>query len=337
MLAAVLPGAGALAMTADPRAWRNNLRLLSGLVLLSFVFCHLAAHCALLVSLPSAEATANILMRFWFAATGTGLLLTAALLHYGNALWSIYQRRSLRLPRWQWVQIFLGFCIPILVMTHVFGTRVAELTFNVHSTYKTVLLGLWVVSPWLGVVQALAVLTVWTHACIGMHFWLRTKRWHAAWRPFLFAFALLLPSLALAGFVAGGNEVMRAAENPDFVSRAVRDANLTAQKRSEIFRWAQIAICGHLALVLLPFGARGIAACRLRSARRCWKRSATTAFRTHRYVGAGRAAPPAVFWSPTVWRNCPRRRAWKPTLWPGSERHPACGLPARSGRQATLP
>jgi adenylate cyclase len=142
MLAAVLPGAGALAMTADPRAWRNNLRLLSGLVLLSFVFCHLAAHCALLVSLPSAEATANILMRFWFAATGTGLLLTAALLHYGNALWSIYQRRSLRLPRWQWVQIFLGFCIPILVMTHVFGTRVAELTFNVHSTYKTVLLGL---------------------------------------------------------------------------------------------------------------------------------------------------------------------------------------------------
>ena len=245
-------------MTADPRAWRNNLRLLSGLVLLSFVVCHLAAHCALLVSLPSAEATADILMRFWFAATGTGLLLTAALLHYGNALWSIYQRRSLRLPRWQWAQIFLGFCIPILVMTHVFGTRVAELTFNVHSTYKTVLLGLWVVSPWLGVVQALAVLTVWTHACIGMHFWLRTKRWYAAWRPFLFAFALLLPSLALAGFVAGGNEVMRAAENPGYASRAVRDANLTAQKRSEIFRWAQIAICGHLALVLLPFGARGI-------------------------------------------------------------------------------
>jgi hypothetical protein len=64
MLAAALPGAGARAMMADPRAWRNNLRLLSGLVLLSFVFCHLTAHCALLVSLPSAEVTANILMRF---------------------------------------------------------------------------------------------------------------------------------------------------------------------------------------------------------------------------------------------------------------------------------
>ena len=96
-------------MTADPRALRNNLRLFSGLVLLGFVLCHLTAHCALLVSLPAAEATAEVLMGFWFTAIGTGLLLTAALLHYGNALWSIYQRRSLRLPRWQWAQIFLGF------------------------------------------------------------------------------------------------------------------------------------------------------------------------------------------------------------------------------------
>jgi hypothetical protein len=35
-------------------------------------------------------------------------------------------------------------CIPILVMTHVFGTRVAELTLDVHNTYETVLLALWV-------------------------------------------------------------------------------------------------------------------------------------------------------------------------------------------------
>ena len=39
----------------DSRTWRSNLRLTSGLVLLSFVICHLTAHCFLLVSFNVAE------------------------------------------------------------------------------------------------------------------------------------------------------------------------------------------------------------------------------------------------------------------------------------------
>ena len=122
-------------------------------------------------------------------------------------------------------------------------------------------------APPLAVVQVLAVLTVWTHACVGVHFWLRIGRWYAAWRPFFFAFALLLPALALAGFVAGGNEVLRAAENPGYVTRARQDANLTAQKRDRLFLWARIGIGAHLALVALPFAGRGIRSWRYRRRR----------------------------------------------------------------------
>jgi adenylate cyclase len=245
-------------MTLDPRTLRNTLRLGSALVLLSFVICHLTAHCLLLVSFEAADTAFAITMYPWRAAAGTGLLITAFLVHYANALWSIYWRRSLRLSAWQWTQVALGLCIPLLLMGHVVGTRIAESLLDVNSSYKSVLIAQWQVSPLIGVVQALAVLTVWTHACVGIHFWLRTKRWYPEWRPFLFGFALLLPALALAGFVAAGNEVVRASKDPDYVRQALQGANLTVQKRQEIFRLVRLGIVIHLGLVALPFAARGV-------------------------------------------------------------------------------
>jgi adenylate cyclase len=254
-------------MTLDPRTLRNTLRLGSALVLLSFVICHLTAHCLLLVSFDSADAAFAITMYPWRTVAGTGLLLTAFLVHYANALWSIYWRRSLRLSAWQWTQVALGLCIPLLLMGHVVGTRIAESLLDVNSSYKSVLIAQWQVSPLIGVVQALAVLTVWTHACVGIHFWLRTKRWYPEWRPLLFGFALLLPALALAGFVAAGNEVVRASEDPDYVRQALQGANLTAQKRQEIFRLVRLGIVIHLGLVTLPFAGRGVRSWRHRRQR----------------------------------------------------------------------
>jgi adenylate cyclase len=249
------------------QTWRNHLRLSSALVLLGFVICHLTAHCLLLVSFAAADDARDLLMYPWRTGAGTALLLTALLVHYANALWSIYLRRSLRLPPWQWTQIALGLCIPVLLMTHVFGTRIAEGTLDVHNNYKTVLIAQWLVSPWLGVVQVLAVLTVWIHACVGVNFWLRIKRWYPAWRPFFFGFALLLPALALAGFVAAGNEVRRGSENPDYVGQALQGANLTPEKRRQLLQWERRAIAGHFMLVALPFAARGVRSWRNRRRR----------------------------------------------------------------------
>ena len=208
----------------DARTWRSNLRLASGLVLLSFVICHLTAHAFLLVSFNVADIAFDITMTAWRTAAGTALLLTAFLVHYANALYSIYIRQTLRLPPWQWLQIALGLSIPLLLMSHVLGTRLAEIFLDVFASYQSVLLKHWVAVPWYSAVQALAVLTAWTHACVGIHFWLRTKAGYPDWRPYLFAFALLLPTLALAGYVAAGNEVLRASQESGVCcgSRAAR-------------------------------------------------------------------------------------------------------------------
>jgi succinate dehydrogenase/fumarate reductase cytochrome b subunit len=174
----------------DAKTWRNTLRLTSALVLLSFVICHLLAHCFLIVSFEAADAVFDVTMTAWQTKAGAALLLTAFLVHYGNALWSIYVRQSLRLPPWQWAQTALGLSIPLLITSHVMGTGVADNTLGVVGSYQSVLIAHWVAAPWHAMLQTVAVLTIWTHACIGIHFWLRPKPAYARWRPYLLVFAL---------------------------------------------------------------------------------------------------------------------------------------------------
>ena len=134
----------------DPRMLRNNLRLVSALVLLAFVLCHLTAHAFCWFLSTRAEAALNILMYPWRTAIGTAILVSALLAHYLNALWSIYVRRYLRLSRWEWWQLGLGLCIPLLLMLHVTSTRIAESLLGVTSHYSSVLIVQWLLSPWLG-------------------------------------------------------------------------------------------------------------------------------------------------------------------------------------------
>ena len=61
--------------------------------------------------------------------------------------------------------------------------------------------------PDIGVRQAIVLVLAWLHGCIGMHFWLRLQPWYGRVAPWLFAVAILLPTLALLGFVQAGREV----------------------------------------------------------------------------------------------------------------------------------
>ena len=249
----------------DARTWRSNLRLTSALVLLSFVICHLLAHSLLIVSLDAANVAFDVTMYVWQTEIGTALLLAAFFVHYCNALWSIYVRQSLRLAPWQWTQVGLGLCIPLLILSHVMGTRVADSTLGVVGSYQSVLIAHWVAAPWHAIMQTAAVLTVWTHACIGIHFWLRTKTAYARWRPYLLGFALLLPAFALAGYIAAGNEVLRASRDPDYVAQVLRESHITPKTGSEVLLWAELGIAAHLAMIGLAFGGRELRLWRLRN------------------------------------------------------------------------
>jgi adenylate cyclase len=241
------------------RMWRARLRLISALIMLAFVICHLTAHWFLLVSVDTAAPVLTALMYPWRTGIGTAILVAAFVVHYCNALWSIYIRRSLRLNRWELTQLGLGLCIPILLMVHVVGTRIADSALGVSPSYTNVFIGQWLHRPWLAAVQMTALLAVWIHACIGIHYWLRTKRWYPTWRPALFIYGLLLPTLALAGYISGGNQILRAADDdPDFVKTAAQEAHVTPQEAREADEIARVGFALAFGFTLLPFAARTV-------------------------------------------------------------------------------
>jgi adenylate cyclase len=246
-------------MSWDLRMVRSRLRLASALVMLTFVICHLSAHCVLLVSFEDAEATLKFLMYPWRTHLGIVILVGAFVVHYSNALWSIYVRRSLRLTRWEWGQLALGLCIPLVITYHIAAARIADVLYDVNTYYSTVFITQWLLMPWLAGIQVLAVIMVWTHASIGIHYWLRTKPWYANWRPYFAAFGLLLPALALAGYITGGNQVLRQARaDPDFVQSSLDDSNLTAATAAAIRRIVYTGWALAIGLPLLPFAGRAV-------------------------------------------------------------------------------
>jgi adenylate cyclase len=227
--------------------------------MLAFVICHLTAHCFLLISVEDAESVLTALMYPWRTLLGTGILVAAFVVHYSNGLWSIYIRRSLRLNRWELAQLSLGLCIPFLLMFHVVGTRIAESTQDVTVYYNTVFIGQWLHRSWLAAVQIIALITVWIHACIGIHYWLRTKPWYPSWRPAFFIYGLLLPTLAVAGYISGGNQVLREAKaDPDFVRNSAEDSNITPQAADAVENMVMAGLGLSFSLTLLPFAARGL-------------------------------------------------------------------------------
>ena len=75
-------------------------------------------------------------------------------------------------------------------------------------------MGLWVTSPLLGTLQAILLLIVWVHGCLGVHFWLRLKPFYPRVREPLFAVAVLLPALALLGYYQGGERTLLLVHDP---------------------------------------------------------------------------------------------------------------------------
>ena len=71
------------------------------------------------------------------------------------------------------------------------------------------------------------------------------------------ALAVLIPALALAGYVAGGNQIVREAQDPDFIAAVEGNAHQTAGDGAQRWHIASVALAIYAGLVLLPFaGAR---------------------------------------------------------------------------------
>jgi adenylate cyclase len=195
----------------QPRSVRTpsvrQVRLAAGLVLFTYVTLHFANHALGNISIGAMESGLAIQKAIWQSAPGATALYGAMTIHMGLGFWALYERRHFRWTRTEAMQLTLGLAIPFLLTDHVLGTRVSLSLFGTEKGYAEVLLKFWAVSPLAGVLQAILLLIVWIHGCIGIHMWLRLKLFYPRMRETLLSIAVLLPALALLGYYQGGERI----------------------------------------------------------------------------------------------------------------------------------
>lgn len=202
----------------------RKARLTSGLILFTFVTMHLMNAMAGQISLAAMDAARVVLYAPWANPVGQVVLYGALLVHFALALVALYRRCSLRMPAGEATQLVVGLAIPLLLAIHVAGTRGAFMAFDALPSYTSVMLVYWVLEPRYGVQQIIVMLGAWGHGCIGIFYWLRLKPYWGRLRLALFAGAILVPILALSGFLQGGKEVLQRAADPAWIDAVLRAA-----------------------------------------------------------------------------------------------------------------
>ena len=179
--------------------WATKARIVSGLILMVYVTAHLLNLASVLIS-PDAYDTVQG-ARLWVIRSqpGTIVIGLALLTHMVLSLGKVALARSLRMPLSDALQIALGMIIPLILVSHVIYTRAAHEVLGVNTMLGYVNALIW--TTWDGWMQALLVVITWVHGVIGMHMWLRRTQWWRNTLPWLTGIAVLIPTLAILGFV----------------------------------------------------------------------------------------------------------------------------------------
>jgi adenylate cyclase len=262
MMQTLLTSLGAIAHTFErglfsniaPSSFRRMLRLTSGFVLFAYIAMHLANHALGLITLNTAEAGLRIAVVVWHSWPGTILLYGAFVIHFLNALWSLFEIRTFRIPPAELLRIVLGFWLPIALIGHVAATRIAFELFGQSSTYSHVVGTLWVsgLQGW----QMALLAPGWIHGCLGLHFAFNRRLFYIRFRYILFAVALLLPVLSALGYVMMGRELVA---THALAQAAIDYRNSTnTLQRVAILQWRDNLLTVYVAIVAATFTARAV-------------------------------------------------------------------------------
>lgn len=190
----------------------RRLQFVSGVILLIYLFLHLVNHALGIWSLELAGRGLTLALRLWRSVPGTVLLYGAALLHFSLALRTIYGRRHWALPLTEWVRLWAGLSLPLLLIRHAVSTRLAGSLYGFEPNYERIVI-LLITSGTQGLQLALLA-PGWLHGCLGL--WLRMRH-HARVRrakPVLVGLLVLLPLLSAAGFIRMKQAVMAMSVGP---------------------------------------------------------------------------------------------------------------------------
>jgi len=224
----------------------------------TYVTTHFVNHSLGLVSVQSMDVALRFIYQYWASPLGGFFLYGAFAIHYSLALRALWLRRSLKMPVAEATQLVLGFSIPFVLTDHVLQTRVADTFYGAHyGYYSSLLYAYFVADPLRGGLQLTVLVIAWTHAMIGLWFWLRLKPWYERWQPVLYAFALLMPTFAILGFFEGGREVMAMAEDPAWVAELMKEYPRAASADTAVIDQMVVWVrYGFLAALLAVLGAR---------------------------------------------------------------------------------
>jgi adenylate cyclase len=234
----------------------RQVRLVSGLIMFTYVFSHFFNHALGNYSYELMETWLAFHIWWWRIPIVNYTLYLAATIHFLLGLWALYQRRAFRYTAIEITQLVFGLSIPLLLAYH-FGARLGGAMFDrPPPNYAVALFGFWVNRPYMVAVQFALLTVVWIHACIGLYFWLRLKplfRWAS---PFLLAIAVLLPPLAMTGTHRGAHEVAERAANPQWRSQNIKPTPPPQRAAIENITLYYFPII-YGAVILLIFAARG--------------------------------------------------------------------------------
>jgi adenylate cyclase len=216
------------------RTIERAAKLWSGVILMVFVSTHLLNHALGIFGVDVMGIGQEWRVMVWRSWPGTILLYGALAVHVALAMRRAVNRRTWRMPPLEALQIVLGILIPVLLLGHVVGTHVMSSLAGFDDSYVNVLKALW---PVHAAMQSAALVVVWCHGIIGLHAAFHVRRWYAPLKMPLSILAVMIPVLALAGFVAAGREATglaatqapRTLEQLDIQARAMATGNrLTA-------------------------------------------------------------------------------------------------------------
>jgi adenylate cyclase len=238
----------------------RQVRLACGLVMFSYIFSHFFNHAHGNFSYDTMEAWLRFHVWWWRIPAVNFALYAAVTTHFSLGLWALYRRRHFRYTVVEITQLVFGLSIPLLIASHFGVVRLGGLLFGRDPPmYAAPLLAYWVTRPYMIGVQFLLLTIAWTHACIGLYFWLRLKPFFKWAAPFLLATAVLLPPLAMSGTHRGAYEVTERAVQPQWRAEHIKPAPPAQRSVIDGIALFYFPIL-YGAAILLVFVARGIRA-----------------------------------------------------------------------------
>jgi adenylate cyclase len=150
------------------------------------------------------------------------------------------------------VRIALGFGIPTLLIAHAVTTRLAFEAYGAQPDYARIVWTLWH-SNREGRQMALLV-PGWLHGCLGLNFAFGRRVLYQRLRLILFGAALLLPVLAVLGFLAMLKEVSILAQDPAWLNAHV--LSLDAAQTDKLARTGDSMLVLYFVLIGAVFVAR---------------------------------------------------------------------------------